>query len=54
MNVETPKKSSKKAPLPSPNGLWPFTRVDSKILERMHRAYLKANKPKSPEQGALL
>ena len=31
----------KQEPLPKPNELWPFTRVDAKILERMHREYLK-------------
>ena len=34
-----------KKPLPNPNELWPFTRVDAKILERMHREYLKQSKP---------
>ncbi len=38
----TPKKNP---PLPKPNELWPFTRVDAKILERMHREYLKQSKP---------
>lgn len=35
----------KPKPLPKPNELWPFTRVDTKILERMHREHLKNNKP---------
>jgi hypothetical protein len=31
----------KKYKIPKPNELWPFTRVDAKILERMHREHLK-------------
>ncbi len=47
----------KLAPLPKPNELWPFTRVDAEILERMHREHLKANKTKpteATEERALL
>jgi hypothetical protein len=44
----TPKKNP---PLPKPNELWPFTRVDAKILERMHRAHLKQTKPPVHEQS---
>lgn len=40
MKAKQPKK-----PLPKPNELWPFTRVDAKILERMHREHLKKSKP---------
>lgn len=52
-------KSTRKklAPLPKPNELWPFTRVDAEILKRMHRAYLKANKTKptgETEERALM
>ena len=48
MNPKQPK------PLPKPNELWPFTRVDAKILERMHREHLKATKPTQPVPEALL
>ncbi len=47
-------KQLKKKPLPKPNELWPFTRVDAEVLEKMHREYLKANKPKPTEERALL
>ena len=41
----------KKKPLPKPNELWPFTRVDAKILERMHREHLKQVKSPVHEQS---
>lgn len=40
---------NKKQPLPKPNELWPFTRVDAKILERMHREHMKNNKEAKPQ-----
>ena len=41
----------KPKPLPKPNELWPFTRVDTKILERMHREHLKNNKPPAQQEA---